>query len=131
VKFTTSSVALQNGSTLANGHLGQGLSFDGADDYISVADPGSGVLDFGIGDFSVAGWVKANNLGASNREFGIVHKTSAELGVPGWLVELTTWDGGSATKFGFVFAITNSASWDEIMLKRPRGRMTLTAGIIL
>src|SRR5690606_20679208 len=40
---------LTNGPTPTFGKVGQALSFDGTDDYISVADPASGVLDFGTG----------------------------------------------------------------------------------
>ncbi|MDO8429063.1 MAG: DUF2341 domain-containing protein [Candidatus Daviesbacteria bacterium] len=41
------------------------LQFDGTDDYVSIADPASGILDFGTGDFSVSAWVKTST--ASSR----------------------------------------------------------------
>jgi hypothetical protein len=52
----------QNGTTFAAGLVGQGFSFDGADDYISIPKPAE--MNVGTGDFSVEYWVKFNNAGA-------------------------------------------------------------------
>ncbi len=43
-------------------------SFDGVDDYVSVADDST--LDFGTGDFSVAGWFKWERGSASDDSVG-------------------------------------------------------------
>jgi len=61
------------------GKVGQGLSFDGSDDFISMAD--ANVYDFGVNEnFSVAFWVKYNNNTANNA--AIVEKWSGAGGYP-------------------------------------------------
>ncbi len=45
-----------NGATRVDGKYGKGLKFDGDDDYINVNDDSS--LNFGIGDFTLATWIK-------------------------------------------------------------------------
>ncbi|MGH8245584.1 MAG: LamG-like jellyroll fold domain-containing protein, partial [Gammaproteobacteria bacterium] len=41
------------------GKLGQALDFDGTNDYVNIADPADGSLDFGANqDFTVSAWVK-------------------------------------------------------------------------
>lgn len=49
---------LLNGATFADGKAGQALSFDGADDYVSI--PTSPSLQF-VTDFSVSVWAKSDN----------------------------------------------------------------------
>jgi chitodextrinase len=59
--------------TLVNGPLwvasqatyGQALSFDGVDDAVSVANPGT--YNFGTADFTIELWVKRNALGGGQR----------------------------------------------------------------
>ncbi|HZW04020.1 MAG TPA: Ig-like domain-containing protein [Anaerolineaceae bacterium] len=40
---------------------GSALYFDGAEDYVTIADDGSGAIDFGSGDFTVEMWVQRLN----------------------------------------------------------------------
>ena len=41
------------------GKIGQGFDFDGANDYLDMGDPPSGIFDFGAtGNFSISEWVK-------------------------------------------------------------------------
>lgn len=54
----------------AEGVVGRALNFDGVDDHVSVADNPS--LAFGTGDFSVAFWVRFNDL--VNGSNGLIHK---------------------------------------------------------
>ena len=45
------------------GKLGQGFLFDGVNDYASVTDPGSGILDFGdTADMTISAWVNRNTF---------------------------------------------------------------------
>ncbi|MDO8524418.1 MAG: LamG domain-containing protein [bacterium] len=55
---------LTGGVQWTTGKLGKGLSFDGVNDYVSVGDPASGVLDFGISNFSIGTWVKTSSVQA-------------------------------------------------------------------
>jgi hypothetical protein len=41
-----------------SGDANTAARFDGVDDRVNMADPGSGALDFGTGDFSVEAWVR-------------------------------------------------------------------------
>ncbi|TSC89923.1 MAG: thrombospondin N-terminal-like domain-containing protein [Parcubacteria group bacterium Gr01-1014_3] len=50
---------LTSGATIDPGVVGQSLKLDGANDYVSVGDPASGVLDFGTGNFSSSFWIRA------------------------------------------------------------------------
>jgi len=44
---------------------GQSMSFDGDGDFVDLGNPGE--LDFGVGDWTVSGWVKTTQSGGSNR----------------------------------------------------------------
>ena len=70
---------LQNGATFAPGQSGQAFSFDGINDFVSVAN--TATMDVGAGDFTVALLVKFNSLAA---EYDFASKV-AGTGV--WLVE--------------------------------------------
>jgi hypothetical protein len=68
--------------------VGEGsCSFDGTNDYISVADDST--LDFGTGDFSVAGWFKWERGTASDDSVGYIAKWD---GSTGWYLRPTTGD---------------------------------------
>jgi hypothetical protein len=43
------------------GKRNTGCSFDGANDYINMGDPASGIFDFGTRDFTVGAWVKTTH----------------------------------------------------------------------
>ena len=62
---------LTNGPTRAIGKIGQGLSFDGVDDYVSVGDNDS--LDI-TGSITVATWVRATSFGVGFNEERLVFK---------------------------------------------------------
>lgn len=42
----------------AEGKFNGSLNFDGTDDYVEVADPPDGILDFGTSDFTSSAWIK-------------------------------------------------------------------------
>src|SRR3972149_8165412 len=54
---------LSNGpiwQTSANCKKGGCLLFDGVNDYVWISDPSSGVIDFGVSDFSVVTWIQTS-----------------------------------------------------------------------
>ena len=61
---------LTNGPTRTIGKIGQGLSFDGVDDYVNAGRNPS--LDMGANNFSVGGWIKTSG------------NPSAQAGNPGY-----------------------------------------------
>src|SRR3989344_3092088 len=62
---------LTNGPVRVKGKIGQGLSFDGVDDYVSVGDNDS--LDI-TGSITVATWVRATSFGVGFNEERLVFK---------------------------------------------------------
>jgi hypothetical protein len=89
---------LQNGATFAPGMVGQAFTFDGIDDYVEV--PASANLNFGTGDFTVAFWVKFNDL--VDADNGLLHKdtySGGPLTANGWLFNICG-ACGSAGGFG-------------------------------
>lgn len=62
------------GPTYGTGKNGQAISFDGADDYITVPD--NPAIEFGGGSFSIAMWLKSNWQFDSDKEFIICNGTN-------------------------------------------------------
>jgi hypothetical protein len=73
------------------GDLNTAATFDGGDDKITMGDPASGALDFGLGDFSAEAWVKAT----ANDERAIFSKRPYGTAIPFWQATVT--DDGSRT----------------------------------
>jgi len=74
---------MTNGPTLVNGKLGQGIQFDGSNDYV---DAGSGSsLNIDAGTFTLSAWIypKSNPPDASNRIFD-----KRGVSGPGWNLAL-------------------------------------------
>jgi hypothetical protein len=84
--------ALQNGVAFATGQVGQAFSFDGVDDFVSVANTAS--MDFGVSDFSIDLWFKLNAL-ASDQAF--FHKSVGN--VPGDQTYLLEFDTPNSLRF--------------------------------
>lgn len=81
---------LQSGANCAAGRVGQSFNFDGADDYVQIAD--NPAIDFGTGDFTVEAWVRWESaLTVQNREYGFINKTAYFQNTPGWGFEITTY----------------------------------------
>ncbi|MBI3744042.1 MAG: hypothetical protein HY261_07150 [Chloroflexi bacterium] len=57
---------LTNGPTWVTGRTGQGINFDGSNDYVSLCTPSA--LNFGTGDFTISAWIKTtgNTTGSEN-----------------------------------------------------------------
>src|SRR3990167_2456079 len=78
---------LTNGPTWVDGKRGKALNFDGSNDYVSIGNPQSGVLDFGTNSFSYGSWIYNTKLTSSD---GIpVGKYNGGYG-PGYDIELRT-----------------------------------------
>lgn len=77
---------LTSGPTPIIGKVGQGMSLNGINQYMLVSDPGSGVLDFGTGSFSVSVWGFHRDF--TNPKSSFVFRKSSQCylgaGRPGW-----------------------------------------------
>jgi hypothetical protein len=65
---------LVNGPIWTAGKFGNGLSLDGTNDYVSVANPST--LNFGTSDFTIALWLKRQTIGAEHTIFSKAADTS-------------------------------------------------------
>ena len=76
---------LTNGPTVAPGKLGQALTFDGSDDYVSVAD--NTALDFGdTADLTLTGWFYRNS--ATTDDTLIAKRNGIASGDTGYILYL-------------------------------------------
>ena len=107
-----------SGATVVAGQDGNGLDFDGTNDYVSVADKDD--LDIGTGDFSIAMWVKAD---AGNVFTRIISKGADSLSDEGYAIAIynTTLYGlvrvGDGSTQGYVTTtITGTGEWNHVVL---------------
>ena len=107
---------LVNGPTWTVGKYGNGLSLDGIDDHVVVANPST--LNFGTADFTLAVWLKRT---ASGSEHTIFSKTASASWTGGGKEFFI--DGGSnrlsfgGFRVGEVFStgvITNDGLWHHV-----------------
>ncbi len=87
---------LTNSPTLAIGKIGQGVSFDGTNDYMATS------LDLPASSFSLSLWVKSNNVVSADSRRGIID-TRDVLGqwvlyqnTASWRLTFVGWDSGSS-----------------------------------
>lgn len=66
------------------------VTFDGSDDFITVADPSNDVLDFDTGDFSYSVWLQSPIPGANTQ---VLYKRTGSAPVPGYNLALLTATG--------------------------------------
>jgi Concanavalin A-like lectin/glucanases superfamily/CARDB len=86
---------LQDGATFVAGHVGEAFHFDGVND--SVVVPDAPDLAFGTGDFTIAFWVKFDEL--NNNDTGMMSKDtfSGDLNTnTGWVFNVCDLCGGGA-----------------------------------
>ncbi len=82
---------LTNGPSKTDGKIGQALDFfpNGSDTnaYVTMGDPGSGVLDFGTGDFSVSFWFKGRGFVSQGSSLnGMIMKRAVDsVNAAGWV----------------------------------------------
>ena len=127
---------LTNGPTRAIGKIGQGLSFDGGDDFVSVGDPASGVLDFGATDsFTYHAWVYVKTTGASQRILS--KRNGTDSTVTGW--DMIANPGGpvfaadvsdSSVEVSAINIVqTVTGSWFDVVVVIDRSTQTLTVWV--
>jgi hypothetical protein len=85
----TSSGAWYNGVA---GKRNYSMNFDGTDDYVTMGDPASGLLDFGSSDFSIGYWIKTSK----GTRFDMVQKGSGTGGNSSYGIY---WDPSSGLNF--------------------------------
>ena len=69
---------LVNGPAWTTGKFGSGLSLDGTNDYVSVANPST--LNFGTSNFTISAWIKRQATGV---EHTIFSKTASDIWTDG------------------------------------------------
>jgi len=87
-------------TTTVAGKLGQGLSFDGINDYISITQSAS--LQFGTGSFSVSAWIHSASTTQSSS-----HIVANRWGTPYW--DFVSSPNSSAIQFSIQDASNNNA----------------------
>jgi len=113
-------------SGFVSGKINQALSFDGVDDYVSIAD--NNIFDFGSGEFSVESWIKTTS---ALRQWAV---TRYEYYGPGW--GLGTQDGHALGYIRTAESGTNKTeiegtvnvsdnSWHHIVMVRTGDKIKL------
>jgi sialidase-1 len=112
-----------NGATWAVGHLNNGLTFDGTNDYVDAGNKTS--MQFGQGDFTAAAWVKTDTITGNRFIFWYGDVGTA---VPSWWVQMESSgkvsfliDGTSAPTGNYVATDTAALSvgvWTHIAVTR-------------
>ncbi len=115
--------AWANGAT---GKRGASMSFDGTNDYITIADPADGSLDFGSSqNFSIALWVKTT----SSTPFYLVDKRNGTANTqPGYAILLSPThlivgiqDGTNKIQPSLGGPTINDGQWHHIVVVYNRG----------
>jgi Concanavalin A-like lectin/glucanases superfamily len=94
--------------------------FDGSDDRVSMGDPGSGIFDFGTGDFSVEAWVKTS----VNGDRSVIGKRA---GNRSWHVDITddathvgqlraTFRGSGGTRQAYSTVRVDNGAWHHVVV---------------
>jgi sialidase-1 len=111
-----------NGATWAAGHLNNGLTLDGTNDYVDAGNKTS--MQFGKGDFTAAAWVKTDTITGNRFIFWYGDVGTA---VPSWWVRMESGkiafllDGTSAPTENYVATDTAALSvgvWKHIAVTR-------------
>ena len=106
-----------NGPTWTAGKFGNGLSLDGTNDYVSVANPST--LNFGTSDFTIALWIKRQATGAEHTIFSKAADTSWGTGgkhlfINGSTNRLTFGYFGAGGDLVSPGTITNDGLWHHV-----------------
>lgn len=79
------------------GEVRQGFLFDGVNDYFVVADPASGILDFGtVTSFTLSAWIKTSTASNNARVF----EKGLDAGSTGYDMQLWSGTGGMICGLG-------------------------------
>jgi hypothetical protein len=119
---------LVNGATWGAGRFGSAVSYDGVNDYVSLAN--SSTLNFGTADFTFATWV---NRAATGAEHNIFSKTASGSWVSGgkeFFIQSTnntlafgSFGIGEVSSTG---TITNDGAWHHVAVTYVRSTQVVT-----
>ncbi len=116
----------------STGASGNALSFTGSNDRVSVADPASGALDFGTGDFSISMWVK-NPAGSGGFPFLLAKENIASPTRSGYeffiigpnQISFKTWESGVDIGGGAFGTVPADGNWHNIIGRRVSDRIEI------
>jgi len=112
---------LTNGPTPVAGKIGQGMSFDGVDDYNVL--PNSNAFDFGTGDFTFSTWIKStsssvgtifvryNTGGGAGQLAMFLNWATTGVGK----IVLYTWNNASGDLYRATSSNVNDGNWHHIV----------------
>jgi len=107
------------------GKFGNGMTFDGVNDYVNMGDPTSGSLDFGTRDFAVMAWVKKSTT--TGRGYIVNKMRDTSSWYPGYgiawdadntFVSYIAQSGSGAGAYTSAFGIN---TWHHVALVRSSG----------
>jgi hypothetical protein len=99
------------------GKYGNGLSLDGTNDHVVVANPST--LNFGTGNFTIAVWVKRGAIGSEHTIFSKTANNSWAAGgkeffIDGGNNKLSFGGFGLGAEVASTGTITNDGSWHHV-----------------
>jgi sialidase-1 len=121
---------VRGGAALTAGRFGQALSLDGTDDFVEV--PYSHSLDLGVGDFTMAAWIRYGTS-SSRQTIAWTYQAGATAGAQVWLRaqpadnSIKAWvetDTGSALVS--TLGAYNDQQWHHVVLRRASGQLMLS-----
>ena len=119
---------LVNGPGWTAGKFGNGLSFDGSNDYVSVANPST--LNFGTSNFTIALWIKRQATGAEHTIFTKTADASWVSGGKELFISASnnklgfgSWGKGELFSTG---TITNDGLWHHVAMTFVDSSNTVT-----
>jgi len=101
------------------GKIGQGLKFDGNDDYVDIGDKED--FDFGLGNYSVSFWYRTTVSQSKALIMKSDYETSGNIGISIYMYtggNLVYWGGGSAEPSIKTGAIVYDGNWHHVVLIR-------------
>jgi hypothetical protein len=119
---------LVNGPTRTAGQFGNGLSLDGVNDYVSLANPGT--FNFGTSNFTIALWIKRQSTGVEHTIFSKTANTSwanngKELFISGADSKLGFGSLGRGELFS-TGSVTNDGLWHHVAVTFVDSSNTIT-----
>ena len=118
---------LVNGPTRTPGKFGNGLTLDGTNDHVLVADPST--LNLGIGNFTIAAWIKRQAIGVEHTILSKTASTSWTTGGKEFFVggDNRLYFGGFAVgEIPSTGTITNDNTWHHVAVTFVDSSNTVT-----
>lgn len=118
---------LMSGPTRTIGKVGQGLAFDGTDDYIN----GGNILNFTSSDFSISHWMKLDSLSTNEVGQGPVPIFKGPYQVDGYYSQINASGGitfvtnqsGASQGTASVSGVIGTTNWHHIVYARSGSRV--------